>query len=93
MHGIELKKGPFEYFCYEKPANRKESSWVNDLSVLQALENMRYQSIAFNKNWGIKTVKSVLTRTNTLLYLFNLSDMQNRRNRIFWDNGVDMRLP
>jgi hypothetical protein len=91
--GIELVNGPFNYACYQKPAHRKEASWVKDLIVLQALENMRYQSLAFNKRWNTKTVKSVLTWTNTFLYIFDLSDMQDRCNRIFWDKGVDLKIP
>ncbi len=92
-HGIELKKGPFNYVYYQKPAHRKESWWVKDLNVLQALENMRHQSLAFNKHWNTKTIKSVLTWTNSCLYIFDLSDMQNYCNRIFWDKGVDMQIP
>lgn len=86
--GIDLRKGPFNYTQYEVPTNKKSNTWVDHLTVLQALENMRCQSIAFKKRWDIKTVNSVLTMSNTCLYLFDLSEMLDYNNRIFWDKGA-----
>lgn len=91
-HGITIKKFPFNYVDYERPINRKESSWVNNLIVLQALENMRYQTFTCHKEWSSNTIRSVLTWSNTLMYLFNISEIQDRKNLISWDNGVDMKL-
>lgn len=93
-HGITIKRFPFNYMDYEseRPKGRKESSWVDSLIVLQALENMRYQSHAYHKEWSNKTIKSILTWNNLLMYLFNLSEMQDMKNLIKWDNGVGMDL-
>lgn len=89
---IEIKRFPFNYADYEKPVHRKESTWVKNLEVLQALENMRYQSLAYHKEWSSKTIKSILTWNNSLMYLFDLSEMQDRRNLIYWDKGVDLDI-
>lgn len=89
-HKITIKRFPFNYAEYRKPKNRKESSWVNNLIVLQALENMRYQAHAYHKEWSSRTIKSILTWNNSLMYIFDLSEIQDRHNLILWDNGVDM---
>jgi ribosomal protein S14 len=87
--GIKLKRFPFNYFEYDgKPKYKHWDTWSGNLEVLQALENMRYQSYAYGKRWSSKTVKSILTRTNSLLYLFDLSEMHEYQ--IFWDKGIDM---
>ncbi len=91
-HGVTIKRFPFNYWEYDKPKNRKEASWVNILTVLQALEDMRYQTIAYHKIWNSKTIKSILTWTNTLMYLFDLSEIQDRQKLICWDNGVNMNF-
>lgn len=87
-HGIKLLPGRFQYFDYERPKYKCERLWVDNLTVLQALENMRVQAILNRKNWSAKTIKSVLNWTNSLMYLFDLGDI--REHFIDWDNGVDM---
>lgn len=87
-HNIELKRFPFNYAEYEKPINRKGNGWADELTVLQALENMRYQTYSNNKRWSSKTINSVINWNNSLLYLFDLSEILD--NCIHWDKGLDM---
>ncbi len=90
-HGIVLKHFPFNYVEYDgKPKYKHWDTWSENIEVLQALENMRFQSIFYSKRWNSKTVNSILTRTNSLLYLYDLSEMQDRRYIIPWDKGIDM---
>jgi hypothetical protein len=84
--GIAIKRFPFCYEDYEKPKYRKDK-WVNDLKVLQALEDMRYQTIAYNKRWSNKTIKSVLTWNNLSLYWLDIWEIQDRCIRIMWEQG------
>lgn len=87
-HNIEIVRFPFHYFDYNKPRNRKEQSWLDNITVLQALENMRTQAHCYNKCWSTKTVRSVLTWNNSMMYINNLGDMVDYI--IEWDKGVDM---
>lgn len=87
-HNIEIIEFPFRYFDYDKPRNRKEQSWVDNITVLQALENMRTQAHCYNKSWNSQTVNSVLTWNNSMMYINDLGDMVDFM--IEWDKGVDM---
>lgn len=87
-HDIEIKNFPFNCIDYDKPEGVKTSVWIKNITILQALENMRYQALAYNKSWSSKVVKSVLNWNNLYLYLFDLSDLLDRRNRIPWDAGI-----
>lgn len=89
-HNIDIVKFPFRYFDYNKPSNRKTQSWLDDITVLQALENMRMQAHFYSKRWSSKTVNSVLTWNNSMMYTNDLGDMVDYI--IEWDKGVDMNL-
>lgn len=83
--GIPKVIFPFNYSDYIKPKGKHQDKWNNNLKILQALENMRMQSILYNKIWKPKTIKSVEQGRNKFLIL-NLYELQ----RYFqpFDTGV-----
>jgi hypothetical protein len=86
---IIIKKFPFHYldYAFEKPKYKHMDKWVENINILQALENMRFQTIAYNKKWDAETVKSVIDGKNTCLYIYELYEIQ--KYIIKWDLGVD----
>jgi len=88
--GIKIKRLPFSYWDCDRSKYKHEQEWVDDLTVLQALENMRFQTLAIDKLWSTKTIKSVLSWRNTLLYIYDLSEISDYM--IDWDLGVDMKI-
>lgn len=72
MNRIAQKQGiiikyPFDYHDYERPRGKWVKQWEKSLKILQALENMRSQSIFFRKVWGVETIRSVEEGTNAYL--------------------------
>ena len=67
--GISKVKFPFNYYDYPKPKGKHQDKWNRNLKILQALENMRMQSILYNKIWKSKTIKSVEQGKNKFLIL------------------------
>jgi len=89
--GIEMKRGPFCYFDYDKPKYKNWDKWADDLKVLQALESMRFQAIFLQRIWSKETIDSILKRTNSYYNMFELGDIQSHPLRLLnWDDGVNL---
>lgn len=86
--GIDFKRHPFCYLDYEKPKHKHWDKWEMSLIVMQALANMRFQTIFMQKTWDKKTIDSVLNFKNSLLYLYSLYEID--KYILDWDRGVDM---
>ncbi len=57
--GIGRFDYPFDYEKHPRPKGKHKDKWEKNLSIMQCLENMRSQSIFFNKIWDSKTIQSV----------------------------------
>lgn len=68
-NGIGTFDYPFDYMQHPKPKWKHYDKWDRDLAVLQALENMRMQSICFNKIWDTQTIRNVINGRNKFLAL------------------------
>lgn len=87
-NGINIKKFPFMYYEYEKPKFISGDRWCDKLIVMQALENMRFQTIFCKRIWSKRTIDSVLQWDNSLLYINMLGEIASFI--INWDFGVNM---
>ena len=86
--GIDFNRHPFHYLEYEKPKFKHTEKWVDNLTIMQALANMRFQTIFMERIWSAETINSVLKFTNSWLYICDLYDLDNYI--IDWDKGVNM---
>ena len=68
-HKIEGFHFPFSFYDYPRPKRRNPQKWHDAIKILQALENMRNQSIFFSRVWNVKTIRSVERGTNAYLTL------------------------
>lgn len=84
-YGITIKK-PFLYLDFPKPKGWNDDEWAFGMKKLQALENMRFQSIFLNKKYSSATIKSVINGTNLLLYVYN--HMEIAQYLYDWDEGT-----
>lgn len=57
---ITILKWPFHYLNYIKDKRINRPSFRKKLAILQALENMRFQNIFFEKVYPQKVIRSVL---------------------------------
>jgi len=87
-HGFDFERHPFHYYNFDMPKYKHHDKWQENLNIMQALANMRFQTIFLRRIWNKDTINSVLTRTNSLLYLYDLEDME--KYCMNWDVGVDM---
>jgi hypothetical protein len=85
---INFERHPFHYYDYEKPKYKHVDKWCDNLAIMQALANMRFQTIFLKKIWDIETINSVITRTNSLSYIYDLEEMDTLI--LNWDHGVNM---
>lgn len=69
IYGIGQFEYPFDYKQHQKPKWKHRDKWNKNLAIMQALENMRQQSIFFNKIWNTKTIKNVISGKNKFLTL------------------------
>ncbi len=67
--GIGSFEYPFDYKKHPKPKGKHIDKWNKNLAIMQALENMRFQSILYQKAWNPKTVKSIVNGKNIFLSL------------------------
>lgn len=68
-NGIGQFDFPFDYAKHPKPKGKHSDHWKKNLAIMQGLENMRTQSIFFNKIWKQKVIQSVEQGKNKLLEL------------------------
>lgn len=68
-NGIGQFNFPFDYVKHPKPKGKHSDRWKKNLAIMQGLENMRTQSIFFNKIWKQKVIQSVEQGRNKLLEL------------------------
>ena len=66
---------PFNYANHPKPKWKHHNKWNKNLAIMQALENMRQQSIFFKQIWNQQTIKSIENGRNKFLSL-SLSDLK-----------------
>jgi hypothetical protein len=85
-HGIEFDRHPFHYYNHEVPKYKHREKWFENLAIMQALANMRFQTIFMKKRWSRETIKSVLSGTNQFLYLFELDEIDEYI--LDWDSGA-----
>lgn len=85
-NGIDFKRHPFHYYEYDKPKYKHWDKWRDSLTIMQALANMRFQTIFMKKIWDTKTIDSVLNFNNKLLYIYDLVELDERI--LNWDIGV-----
>lgn len=85
-HGFEFARHPFHYYKFEVPKHKHREKWLHNLAIMQALANMRFQSIFLKRRWSNETIKSVLSGRNALLYLYDLSDIDEYI--LDWDKGM-----
>lgn len=57
--GIGQFDFPFDYSKHPKPKWKHKAKWEKNLAIMQCLENMRFQSIVFNRIWDNKTIQKV----------------------------------
>lgn len=79
---------PFDYRQHTCPKGKHQDRWQKNLAILQALENMRNQSIFFMKIWDAKTIQSIESGNNAYLKK-SLSDL----SQYFYDfeSGIQRR--
>ena len=65
--GIGRFEYPFDYEQHPKPKNKHRDKWERNLAIMQALENMRSQSIFFDRIWNSKTIQKVEQGKNKCL--------------------------
>ena len=65
--GIGRFEYPFNYEQHPKPKNKHRDKWERNLAIMQALENMRSQSIFFDRIWDSKTIQKVEQGKNKCL--------------------------
>jgi len=87
--GIGSFDYPFDYLQHFCPKGKHKDKWNKNLSIMQALENMRTQSIFFNKIWNQKTIQSVESGKNKYLKC-TLLDLKEKF--IPFDNGFDIQV-
>ena len=58
---------PFDYMAFVLDDRCSLNSFRVSLKILQGLENMRSQSIFYQKRYSNKTIKAVLTGTHPLI--------------------------
>jgi hypothetical protein len=75
-NGIGTIRMPFKYWNYPVPKNKHADKWLKNIAILQALENMRNQSIFFNTIWNNKTIQSIESGNNRLLDALSLFDLE-----------------
>lgn len=83
--GIGKYEYPFDYCQHPCPKGKHKEKWNQNLHILQAMENMRFQSIFFEKVWDVKTIRSVETGNNKYLSC-TLKDLKNQF--IPFDRGI-----
>lgn len=83
--GIGKFEYPFDFRKYPRPKGKHKIKWEKNLAIMQSLENMRSQSIFFNKVWDSKTIQSVEQGKNKFLS-FPLPMLE--RNLYAFDSGV-----
>lgn len=100
MHRLAKKydidiKMPFYYYDYPKPKGCSHYKWEFVMRQLQALENMRNQSIFCKKKWKTRTIRSILDGTNIILLNDDcdagLTLYEMTKFFIDWDDGVLQR--
>jgi hypothetical protein len=87
-HGFEFERHPFHYYNFDMPKYKNRNKWLLNLTIMQALANMRFQTIFCRRIWDTNTLKSVLSGKNSLLYIYDPEDMDEFCMN--WDAGVDM---
>lgn len=65
--GIGRFDFPFDYSKHPKPKGKHKDKWEKNLAIMQCLENMRFQSIIYNKMWNPITIRSVEQGKNKYL--------------------------
>lgn len=65
--GIGEFEYPFDFHKYPRPKGKHKENWNTNLAIMQCLENMRSQSIFFQKIWNSKTIQSVERKKNKYL--------------------------
>ncbi len=65
--GIGEFEYPFDFRKHPRPKGKHKEKWNTNLAIMQSLENMRSQSIFFQKIWNSKTIQSVEQRKNKFL--------------------------
>lgn len=86
INGIEFIRHPFRYYNYLKPKYKHEEKWVINITILQALENMRTQTIQSKKRWSKETLSSVLNGTNLFLHIYEIYYIYEQPMN--WDIGA-----
>lgn len=85
--GIGQFEYPFDFRKHPRPKGKHRKKWNTNLAIMQCLENMRSQSIFFQRIWNSKTIQSVERKKNKyLLYPLPLLE------RYFYDfdNGITL---
>lgn len=83
---IKIKRLPFYYGDYERSKYKHRKKWEKSLKVLQALENMRVQSVVWGKRFSVAVVNSVLKGENSLLNVYDLDDLTIYA--VDWEDGI-----
>lgn len=86
-NGIQLKRFPFRYLDYEKPKYKHLERWLDTITKFQALENMRKQSLFFNKNYSLDVINSIFKNENIYLYVCDLQELEVYRYD--WAKGYE----
>ena len=77
-NNIEIVRFPFNYMDYiqdERPMKKGKDSFRMKLKVLQALENMRFQTIMMKKTFSNQAIRKVISEKHPILQKVSLKDM------------------
>ena len=77
-NNIEIVRFPFNYMDYiqdERLMKKGKNSFRMKLKVLQALENMRFQTIMMKKTFSNQAIRKVISEKHPILQKVSLKDM------------------
>lgn len=77
-NNIEIVRFPFNYMDYiqdERLMKKGKDSFRMKLKVLQALENMRFQTIMMKKTFSNQAIRKVISEKHPILQKVSLKDM------------------
>lgn len=74
-------------YTYRKPKGIHWSTWEKEITILQALFNMRFQCTMMNRIFSTTTIRSILNYTNIFLFMYDIDCI--KRGIIYWERGKE----
>ncbi len=88
-NGLSYNVIDFYYldYTYHKPKGIHWRTWEKEITILQALFNMRFQCTMMNRSFSTAVIRSILNYTNIFLFMYDIYWIKH--GIIYWERGIE----